>query len=143
MKQNFHEVYSRDDIDQRSSDRAFGIVFFVVCSAASIYQFLGEALVPGSVLAVLGGAFLAAALVRPRLLAPLAVIWFRFGLLLHRIVSPVVMGLLYVVGIVPIGLLLRLTGYDPLRRRFDPAASTYWITRTPPGPAPATMKDQF
>ena len=64
------------------------------------------------------------------------------GLLLHRIVNPIVMGLLFYGTILPTGLVMRLRGRDLLRLRRDPAAETYWITRTP-GPAPETMRDQF
>ena len=75
-------------------------------------------------------------------LAPLNRLWARFGAVLHDIVNPVIMGLLFVTSIVPIGLLMRLLGKDFLRLRRDPSAATYWI---PCGAAerPDAMKDQF
>ena len=69
-------------------------------------------------------------------------LWMMLGLLLHGIVNPIVMGLLFYGTILPTGLVMRLRGRDLLRLRRDPAAETYWITRTP-GPAPETMRDQF
>jgi len=70
-------------------------------------------------------------------------LWFHFGLLLHKIVSPLVMGLLFFVTVTPIGLLMRTLGKTPLKLEFDKDADSYWILRDPPGPAPDTMKRQF
>jgi hypothetical protein len=137
-----HESFDRDEIPQGGSNRALGIVFAVV--------FALIAFVP----ALFGGrlrlwsfgvsvAFLAAAFLAPALLGPLNRAWTRFGLLLHRIVSPIVLGFMFFVVVTPIGLLMRAFGKDPLRLRFDRAARTYWIERKPPGPAPESLSDQF
>jgi hypothetical protein len=93
-------------------------------------------------LAIAAG-FLAVALVRPSLLSPLNRLWFMFGLLLHKIVTPVIMGLIFFLTVTPTGLIMRLSGRDPLRLRRDPEAKTYWIEREPPGPDPETMRNQF
>ena len=69
--------------------------------------------------------------------------WVRLGLLLSAVVSPLVLGLIYALSLVPIGLLMRALGRDPLRRKPDPGASSYWIAREPPGPAPESMINQF
>jgi hypothetical protein len=90
----------------------------------------------GVVLIVLG-------LVAPGSLSALNRAWMKLGLILFKVVNPVVLALIYGVAMVPIGLLMRLTGGDPLRLKFDPAAETYWIVRDPPGPAPETMTNQF
>jgi hypothetical protein len=66
----------------------------------------------------------------------------RLGLLLHRIVNPIVMGLLFFGTIWPTGLVMRLRGRDLLRLKREPASETYWIAREP-GPQPETMRDQF
>jgi hypothetical protein len=76
-------------------------------------------------------------------LAPLNRLWQRFGLLLHRIVSPIVLGLLFYLTVLPVGLLMRAFGKDPLRLRADRAARSYWIVREPPGPSGDSMKQQF
>jgi hypothetical protein len=83
------------------------------------------------------------AVVRPGLLAPLNRLWLRVGLLLQRVVNPVVMGAMFYGVITPFGLAMRAAGWDPLRKRFDPLAQSYWIERRPPGPPPDTMSNQF
>jgi len=83
------------------------------------------------------------AVVWPAALAPLNRLWLKFGLLLHKFVNPVVMTLLYVSTIVPIGVLMRLSGKDPLRLKPSPDAESYWIVRDPRGARPEDMKNQF
>jgi len=77
--------------------------------------------------------FLLVALTYPRILAPLNRLWLKFGLLLYKVMNPLVLGLLFFVTIMPIGLLMRAFGKDFLRLKRDPAAKTYWIDRAPPG----------
>ena len=77
------------------------------------------------------------------MLAPFNALWFRFGLLLHRVVSPVILALLFFTTVAPVGLLMRAFGKDPLRLKKDRAADSYWILREPPGPSPESMKQQF
>jgi len=67
----------------------------------------------------------------------------RFGLLLHRIVNPLVMALLFFLVVTPIALLMRLFGKRPLQLDSEADAESYWIPRDPPGPDPETMKQQF
>jgi hypothetical protein len=93
--------------------------------------------------AALAVAFLAVSSVAAHLLAPLNRAWTRLGLLLGRIVTPIVLGLMFFMSIVPIGLILRARGKDLLRLKFDRTAKSYWIERTPPGPPPETMRRQF
>ena len=72
-----------------------------------------------------------------------AALWFRFGLLLNRITSPLLMGLLFYGLITPYAYILRWLGKDLLRLRLDPSAESYWIERKPPGPTPESIKRQF
>ncbi len=65
------------------------------------------------------------------------------GLLLGRVVSPIVMALLFFLVVTPTAFLFRLLGKDPLRLAAEPRAGTYWIERRPPGPPPDTMANQF
>lgn len=88
-------------------------------------------------------AFLAAALATPGLLVPLNRLWFRFGMLLHAVVSPLVLGLMFFLVITPIGWLMRLLRKRPLNLAFDRDAESYWIGRDPPGPPPDSLKNQF
>jgi len=137
-----HEDYSRADDIKVGSERAFGLVFAVVFLIVGLWPLLGELPVRNWALGISGG-FLLAAFIAPKLLRPLNLIWFRFGLLLHKIVNPIVMGLVFFTTVVPIALIFKLLGKDPLHRRFDTNAETYWITRDPAGPAPESMRNQF
>jgi hypothetical protein len=62
---------------------------------------------------------------------------------MFKFVNPIVLGLIYGLAMVPIGLLMRATGRDPLSLKLDPQAASYWVVREPPGPAPDTMINQF
>lgn len=142
MKQATHEVFSREEKIVAGSDRSFG---FVMVAALAIVTLLNGwhagRLWPwtGGLAALL----LAAALLRPAMLHPLNRIWLKFGLLLHGIVNPIVMALVFYGTVLPTGLVMRALGKDLLRLKREPEAASYWIVRAPPGPAPETMKDQF
>ena len=92
---------------------------------------------------IIAGMFLGTGLIFPKSLSSLNRIWFQFGLLLHKVVSPVVMGLIFFGTVMPTGLLMRLFGKKPLNLDFDPSQKSYWIHRTPPSPEPGSMKRQF
>ena len=87
--------------------------------------------------------FLVAALAIPSVLAPLNRLWLTIGLLLHRLVSPVVLGIIFFGVVTPTGLVMRALGKDPLRLKLEPRATTYWIDRQPRGPSPDSLRDQF
>jgi hypothetical protein len=91
----------------------------------------------------LAAAFAAVAWMRPAWLRRANDLWIKLGLLMGRIVNPIVLGLLFYLVITPFGLGARLFGKDLLRLRLDRTAKSYWIERTPPGPAPETMRQQF
>lgn len=91
----------------------------------------------------LGAVLVLFAAVWPAGLASANRLWLRFGLLLYKFVNPVVMTLLYVSAIVPIGVLMRLSGKDPLRLKTNSDAESYWIRRDPRGARPEDMKNQF
>jgi hypothetical protein len=81
--------------------------------------------------------------VAPARLAPLNRAWTRLGLILFKLVNPIVLVLIYLSTIVTIGMIMRLSGRDLLSRKFDRQAESYWVVREPPGPAPETMINQF
>jgi hypothetical protein len=91
----------------------------------------------------IAAAFGLAALAAPRMLHPLNALWFRLGLLLHRVVSPLVMGAVFFLCVTPIGLIMRMRGKDLLSLRREDGSRTYWVVRDPAGPDPATMTKQF
>jgi hypothetical protein len=149
MKRTLHEDYSRKEAVKSSSDRGFGltvggIVLAIAAVRSGLELWHGGA--PGWVegaLAALGALLVLFGLIAPARLAPLNRAWTKLGLLLFKVVNPVVLGLIYLSTIVPIGLLMRLRGRDLLSLKFDRRAASYWVVRTPPGPAPATMIRQF
>ena len=118
-----------------SSARQFGLVmagFFVILAAIWSWRaaWTGAALWCG-----VAAAFAAAAVLAPGALQPLNRLWFRLGLLLHAVVNPLFLGIMFFGVITPIGLLMRALGKRPIPLRFDSAASSYWVDRTtPPGP---------
>jgi hypothetical protein len=142
MKQSTHEVFIRDEKIVAGSDRSFGLVMAAVLTAVSLLNVWHS----GRVWPWTAGAavlLLAAALLRPSALHSLNLIWLRFGLLLHSVVNPIVMALVFYGAVWPTGLVMRMKGKDMLRLKWQPDADSYWIVRQPPGPSPETMKDQF
>lgn len=142
INQISHEVLDRPDEVKIGTDRNFGFVFTIFC------------LVVGGFLLWSGnnkfwfwlagaGVFALTALLTPRVLHPLNLLWFKFGMLLHHIITPIVLGLMFFVVFTPIGLLMRLTRKQSLSLKIDPEANTYWIYRKPPGPPPGSFHNQF
>jgi hypothetical protein len=142
MTQTTHETYSREETPVAGSDRAFGLV---ICSALLLVSgfsvWRGGSLWPWS--AGLAAIFLVLALGYPAALSGVNRLWLKFGLLLHKIVNPVVMAFLFYGTVLPTGVVMRALGKDVLRLKRQPQAGSYWIARQPPGPSPETMNDQF
>ena len=126
----------------RGSDRSFGLVFAIVFALIALFPLWWGGPVRIWAL-VVAGAFTAAALLMPVVLRPLSLLWFRIGLLLHRVVNPLLMAVLYFGVFTPMGLVLRARGKDLLRLKRDRASASYWIAREPPGPKPGSMSKQF
>ena len=139
MGTNFHESFSEADLTP-PSERATGTVFAVVAVIVALV-FHNTPAVWISAVGVAGG-FAGVSVVAPRLLAPLNKAWFRLSLLLSKVVNPIVMGLLYVVAIVPFGLVMQLLR-DPLVRKRRPVAATYWVDLTATDEPKSSMKNQF
>lgn len=137
-----HEDFDRQEEIVLGSERIFGFVFAVVFLIVAGWPLLGGGDLVLWALAV-AALFLVTALIVPRWLRPLNRLWFIFGLILHKIVSPVVMGLLFYLTVTPTALIMRILGKTPLDLKFDKDADSYWIERDPPGPDRETMKNQF
>jgi hypothetical protein len=124
-----------------ASSRSFGylIVFALALVGALYYRARDEAYVGWFVTAAI---FLVISLVMPRLLLPLKRLWLKLGHILHLVVSPIFIGVLYVSSIVSIGLLMKLFGKDGLSLNKSPEASSYWIKRDL-APSRDSLKNQF
>jgi Saxitoxin biosynthesis operon protein SxtJ len=137
-----HEDFHRQEDVKPSSNRSFGLVVATFFLVVSVWPLISGGPIRWSALGV-AAVFVVLALLRTAVLAPLNKLWTKLGMLLYRIVNPVVMAVLFYVTVTPIALLMRMLGKDPLRLRRDPDAASYWIHRTPPGPTPDSMKNQF
>ena len=138
----FHEDLAREHSVDEASPRSFGLLFAVICLIIGLAPLIGGGGVRWWGIGV-GVALGIIALAVPRVLAPLSALWLRFGALLHSIVSPVVMAVLFLGAVLPTGLVLRLFRHDSLGLKRDPSKTSYWIDRTPPGPEPESLRQQF
>jgi hypothetical protein len=137
-----HESFERRPALAPPSERSFAWVFTAFFAAVALWPSWHARPVRWWALGIAVLVFLAGAF-RPSVLRIPNLIWFRFGRLLNRIVSPVVMSLLFFAVFTPFALILRMAGKDLLRLRRDPRAASYWIERNPPGPPPGSMVEQF
>jgi hypothetical protein len=137
-----HELLNLEPGMRISSDRVLGLVlgaFFAVIAVLPVLR-RGPVRWWGFVASLV---CFAVALALPRILHPLNIVWVRSAILLHRIVSPIAMALLFFFGFAITGLVLRAFGKDLLRLKASPDQDSYWITRDPQGPARESMTHQF
>jgi hypothetical protein len=139
---SLHEDLGRKQEGHGSSDRGFGIVFSIFFVLVGLSPLRANHPLRWWALA-LAGLFLVVALLQPVWLRPLNRLWTKVGLLMGRIVSPVIAALLFYLVVTPTGLLFRLMGKDPLHLAWDSGVRSYWIERQPPGPPPESMSNQY
>ena len=126
-----------DDI-KISSNRSFGIVFFIVFILIAFYPLInqGEIRIWSVLISLL---FLILGIINSKILTPLNKVWFKFGIFLGKIISPIVMGLIFFLVVTPIAFLMRMLKKDLLNLKFS-KNNSYWIEKTDPK---STMKNQF
>ena len=121
-----------------SSNKSFGIVFFIVFLIISLYPLIKDgnlrlwSLIVSLIFLILG-------LINSTILTPLNRLWFKFGIFLGKIVSPIILGTIFFLIVTPTGLLLRLFGKDVINLKYN-KDNSYWIKKTGPK---SNMKDQF
>ena len=122
-----------------SSNRSFGLVFFIVFLVISLWPFIheGQIRIWSAIISIV---FLILGLMNSKLLTPLNRLWFKFGMFLGAIIAPVVMGIIFFLVVTPTGFLMRIMGKDLLRRKYDKSNKSYWIKRDR---SSSTMKQQF
>ena len=120
------------------SNRSFGIVFFIVFLVIAIYPLTnnGELRLWSLIISLV---FLFLGLANSKILNPLNKLWFKFGIFLGKVISPLIMGIIFFLVVTPIGILMRLLNKDLLNLKFN-NTSTYWIEKTEPK---SKMKNQF
>ena len=124
------------------SNRTIGLLFTGVSALLSLSLWRHHStwlLVP----VTLSGVFLLASFAAPGVLTPLNRAWMGLAALLHTITSPIILGVLFFLLFTPVALFMKLRKRDTLTRRFDKSMLSYWNLRTPPGPAPTSLRDQF
>ena len=121
-----------------SSNKSFGVVFFIVFLIVSIYPLInnGELRIWSLITAII---FLILGLINSKVLTPFNKIWFKFGLLLGKVISPLIMGIIFFIVVTPTALIMRIIGKDLLNLKFNNKKS-YWIEKTGPK---SKMKNQF
>ncbi len=142
INKSMHEDFVRQHEVKVSSEKSFGLVMGGFILIVALWPLLnGQSPRFWAVLASV--VFFVLAFAKPSLLAPLNYVWSRFGLLIQKITKPIILLVMYVVTIIPFGIVIRALGKDPLRLRFDSEAPTYWIKRDPVGPKPESLRNQF
>tara|TARA_B100001996_G_scaffold379494_1_gene365334 strand:+ start:1214 stop:1606 length:393 start_codon:yes stop_codon:yes gene_type:complete len=121
-----------------SSNRSFGIVFFIVFLLIALYPLLKDDYVRIWSL-IISIIFLILGVLNSKLLSPLNKIWFKFGLFLGKIISPIIMGVIFFLVVTPIGFLMKLLGKDLINLKFN-SEKSYWIEKSGPK---SKMKNQF
>ena len=121
-----------------SSNRSFGIVFFVVFLLIALYPLInnGEVRTWSIIVSLI---FLILGLINSKILSPLNKIWFKFGIYLGKIISPIIMGIIFFLVVTPIGLIMRLLKKDLINLKYNQNES-YWIEKKGPK---SKMKNQF
>tara|TARA_Y100000389_G_C17315066_1_gene440020 strand:- start:463 stop:849 length:387 start_codon:yes stop_codon:yes gene_type:complete len=121
------------------SNRSFGIVFFILFLLVSLYPLTNDESIRYWSL-IISMFFLILGLLNSNLLSPLNKIWFRFGILLGKLISPFIMGVIFFLVVTPIGLIMKIIKKDLLNLKFRKDKETYWIEKTEPK---SKMKNQF
>jgi hypothetical protein len=120
------------------SNRSFGIVFFIVFLLIAFYPLInqGDIRIWSVLISLL---FLILGIINSKILTPLNKVWFKFGIFLGKIISPIIMGIIFFLVVTPIAFLMRMLKKDLLNLKFN-KNSSYWIEKTDPK---STMKNQF
>lgn len=125
------------------SNRTFGLFFmgvFAILGAYGLWRGWSIELIKAFF--AISALLLVITLLLPKLLTPFNKFWYQLGLLLGKIVSPIVLGVIFFIIITPVAIVTRLAGRDVLKLRKQKVDS-YWIDRSPPGPEPESFKEQF
>lgn len=130
------------DEQKNSTDRIFGFVFAFIFLIIGLYPILDKNEIQIWSILISFIVFIVA-IALPTALASANRLWMKFGIVLHKFISPLILSLIFFLVIMPTGLLMRILGKDLLNLRIDRSAKSYWIKRVPPGPEADSMNNQF
>lgn len=136
-----HESFTHAPEFEQSTNTNFGYTFAGVFAVLAFWNTLWHGAPPHPWLLVVACVFALVTLWAPQWLAPLNKAWFWVSVILGKVMIPLTMLPIYVLAVVPVGVVMKLFGANPLRLGFDRHAATYWITRTPD--SRSDMIDQF
>lgn len=139
MSGNFHESYQQED-DEAPSERSTGLVFSAVALVIGAIFYKDQTILIAS--CSVAALFAVVSFLAPTLLKPLNLAWFSLSILMSKVMNPIVLMVMFMVAIVPTGLLMRLW-YDPLRRHPEKALKTYWLDEDDPTDWGESMRNQF
>jgi hypothetical protein len=142
QRSDIHESFRPRSEVKTASDRSVGLVFSAAFAIIGVWPLFDDREIRYWALG-LAIALLVVTYICPAVLKPLNRGWTALGNLLHNVVTPVILLVLFLLAVTPLALVMRLLGKTPMALKFDQAAKSYWIRRSPPGPAPDTMKNQF
>ena len=137
-----HENLNRGEKISVFSDRSFGMLLAFILLGIGVWGELSG--LPGAWCFLLGFIFVfIIALIQPSILAPLSWAWMKLGLLLGRVGNPILLGLIFFLILVPMGVARSLLSKDTFYLKFQSDLESYWIDRNPPGPKPGYMNKQY
>jgi len=121
-----------------SSNKSFGLVFFIVFLFVSLLPLFkdGNIRIWALMLAII---FLILGLLNSSILKPLNKIWFKFGILLGNLISPIVMGIVFFAVVTPTAIIMRIFGKNLLGLK-NSNKQSYWIERSS---IKSKMRNQF
>ena len=125
------------------SERSFGLIFGGIFAVIAFWPVVFSGGSPRQWALVIALVWVVVAVVLPIALRPLNILWMKFGFFMHRIINPILMGLVFFVAVFPTGIIRKILGKDSMRRKYEPEASSYWIPRTPESQNKEHFDNQF
>jgi hypothetical protein len=125
-----------------SSNKNFGIVFCIVFLIFAIWPLKNNLSVNEikTIPIIISFTFLLLGLINSKILTPLNILWFKFGLMLGAIISPIIMGIVFFAVVTPTGLIMKIFGKDLLKKKLSKNNKSYWIETNK---SHSSMKYQF
>ena len=123
-----------------SSNRSFGLVFFTVFFIFAFWSYRGDLSQIKVIPFLFSLTFLILGLINSNLLTPLNKLWFKFGTILGAIIAPIVMGITFFAVVTPTSFIIRMSGKDLLKKKYDKSKKSYWVNRDK---STSSMKQQF